>query len=115
MGRKAHGKYIEAGVAVLNELGGGPISTKTLVAAAQERGLVPEDKWVYHNFSRAIRESELFDTSVRGKISLTNPNPLSTPSSAVKEDNFVADSEDLGANSEPQELPSATLGGNLGS
>jgi len=38
MGRTAHANYIEAAQAVLQELGGGPISTKTLVAAAQERG-----------------------------------------------------------------------------
>lgn len=71
MGRKAHANYLEAALEVLQELGGGPISTKTLVAAAQERGLIGEGKWVYHNFSRKVRESDLFDTSTRGQISLT--------------------------------------------
>ena len=71
MGRKTHTNCIEAALAVLQELGGGPISTKTLVAAAKERGLIGDGKWVYHHFSRKVRESELFDTSVRGQISLT--------------------------------------------
>ena len=70
MGRTAHADYIEAALEVLKELGGGPISTKTLVAAAQERGLVGDGKWVYHNFSRKVRESDLFDTSTRGQIAL---------------------------------------------
>jgi len=70
MGRNAHANYIEAALAVLQELGGGPISTKTLVTAAQERGLVGDGTWVYHNFSRKVRESDLFDTTVRGQISL---------------------------------------------
>lgn len=70
MGRNAHANYIEAALTVLRELGGGPISTKTLVTVAHERGLVGDGDWVYHNFSRRIRKSELFDTSVRGQISL---------------------------------------------
>ena len=69
MGRKAHANYIEVGTALLQELGGGPVPTKTLVAAAQEKDLIPDGKWAYHNFSRKLRESPLFDTSVRGQIS----------------------------------------------
>ncbi len=77
MGRNAHANYIEAALAVLQELGGGPISTKTLVAAAQERGLVGDGKWVYHNFSRKVRDSDLFNTSIRGQISLVqNEEPV---------------------------------------
>jgi hypothetical protein len=77
MGRNAHANYIEAALAVLQELGGGPISTKTLVAAAQERGLVGDGKWVYHNFSRKVRDSDLFNTSIRGQISLVqNMEPV---------------------------------------
>lgn len=83
MGRKAHANYIEAALAVLQELGGGPISTKTLVAAAQERGLIGDGKWVYHNFSRKVRESSLFNTSDRGQISLrtgvVEPEPVVEP------------------------------------
>ena len=83
MGRKAHANYIEAALAVLQELGGGPISTKTLVAAAQERGLIGDGKWVYHNFSRKVRESPLFNTSDRGRIRLrtgvVEPEPVVEP------------------------------------
>lgn len=83
MGRKAHANYIEAALTVLQELGGGPISTKTLVAAAQERGLIGEGKWVYHNFSRKVRESSLFNTSTRGEVSLNQgavlPEPVAEP------------------------------------
>ncbi len=70
MGRTAHANYVKVALEILQELGGGPISTKTLVAAAQERGLVGDGKWVYHNLSRKVRESNLFDTSVRGQVSL---------------------------------------------
>lgn len=85
MGRKAHANYIEAALVVLQELGGGPISTQTLVNAAQERGLIGDGKWVYHNFSRKVRESSLFDTSVRGTVSIRQgvasiePEPVSEP------------------------------------
>lgn len=71
MGRKSQSNYVEAARTVLTELGGGPISSKDLVAAAQERGLISgEKKWIYHNFLRKIRESEEFDTSRRGYVSL---------------------------------------------
>lgn len=70
MGRKAHANYAEIARTILQELGGGHISTKTLVDAARERGLIPDGKWTYHNFARAVRVSEEFDTSVRGQVSL---------------------------------------------
>lgn len=70
MGRKALGNYTEVARTVLTELGGGPISSQGLVAAAQERGLIGNGKWVYHNFLRKVRESGEFNTSVRGQISL---------------------------------------------
>ena len=76
MGRKSLGNYVEAGRTVLMELGGGPISSRSLVDAAQERGLIGEGKWVYHNFLRKLRESSEFDTSVRGQVSLTAPVPV---------------------------------------
>ena len=88
MGRKAHSNYISAAREVLEELGGGPMASKDLVAAAQERGLVGEGKWVYHNFLRKIRESSEFDTSQRGKVALAQtsapaePTAASTPSAA---------------------------------
>lgn len=79
MGRKSHSNYIEAARAVLSELGGGPISSRDLVAAAQERGLVGDGKWVYHNFLRKVRESGEFDTSKRGFVSLPGTERLSAP------------------------------------
>lgn len=105
MGRKAHANYAEAAFAVLQELGGGPVSTKTLVAAAQERGLIGEGKWVYHNFSRKVRESALFDTSVRGQISLAQnaapaapvEEPVVEPESSIEEPETEFPGPTLGA------------------
>jgi hypothetical protein len=70
MARKARSNYIEAALQILTELGGGPLSSKDLVKIAQERGLVGTTTYVYHNFLRKVRDSSLFDTSVRGQISL---------------------------------------------
>ncbi len=72
MGRKPESNYIEAARAVLGELGGGPIASRDLVAAAQERGLVGNGTWVYHNFLRKVRDTAEFDTSKRGYISLVD-------------------------------------------
>jgi len=71
MGRRPQGNYVEAAKSVLTELGGGPLSSRALVDAAQERGLIGDGTWVYHNFLRKVRESNEFNTSVRGQISLT--------------------------------------------
>jgi len=69
---RSRSNYIEAALEVLTELGGGPLSSKDLVKIVQERGLVnSERKYVYHNFLRKVRESDLFDTSVRGQVSLS--------------------------------------------
>lgn len=70
MGRTSHSNYIEAARQVLGELGGGPIASRDLVAAAQERGLVGNGTWVYHNFLRKVRESAEFDTTKRGYVSM---------------------------------------------
>lgn len=70
MGRKPHSNYVGIAQTVLSEVGGGPMSSRDLVAAAQERGLVGNGKWVYNNFLRKIRESEEFDTSRRGFVAL---------------------------------------------
>ncbi len=75
MGRKALRNYIEVARTVLTELGGGPISSQGLVAAAQERGLISNGKYVYHNFLRKVRESNDFDTSTRGQVSLVMAAP----------------------------------------
>ena len=73
MVRKARSNYIESAMSILTELGGGPISSKDLVKIAQERGLVGTTTYVYHNMLRKIRESSLFDTTVRGQVSLLIP------------------------------------------
>lgn len=70
MGRNINSKYVDAALAVFQELGIKSMSTRDLVRAAQERGLVDNAKWTYHNMSRKVRESELFDTSGRGQIRL---------------------------------------------
>lgn len=75
MGRKSSSNYAEAARSVLTELGGGPISSRSLVDAAQERGLIGDGKWVYHNFLKVVRESNEFDTSQRGQISLVMAAP----------------------------------------
>lgn len=72
MVRKSRSNYIEAALQILTELGGGPLSSKDVVKIAQERGLVGTTTYVYHNMLRKIRESSLFDTSVRGQVSLTS-------------------------------------------
>jgi len=113
MGRKAHANYIDAALEILQELGGGPISTKTLVAAAQERGLVGDGTWVYHNFSRKVRESNLFDTSVRGQITLIqNAEPVAEvemPAAPVEE--APMPEPEVEPQPEPQTFPGPTLGG----
>jgi hypothetical protein len=90
MGRRPQGNYVEAARAVLTELGGGPISSRVLVDAAQERELIGNGKWVYHNFLRKVRESGEFDTSVRGQVSLVTTTqeepPSETPAEAPAEE-----------------------------
>ena len=70
MARTARSNYIEAALQILTELGGGPLSSKDLVKIAQERGLIGTTQYVYHNFLRKVRDSSLFDTTVRGQVSL---------------------------------------------
>lgn len=69
MGRTSHSNYIEAARQVLGELGG-TLSSRDLVAAAQERGLIGNGTWVYHNFLRKVRDSEEFDTARRGYVTM---------------------------------------------
>ncbi len=100
MGRKSLGNYVEAGRTVLMELGGGPLSSQSLVDAAQERGLIGDGKWVYHNFLRKLRESSEFDTSERGQVSLAAPMPeteVAAPVAEVPAPEAVLPGENLGA------------------
>ncbi len=69
MGRTSHSNYIEAARQVLGELGG-TLSSRDLVAAAQERGLIGNGTWVYHNFLRKVRDSDEFDTTRRGYVTM---------------------------------------------
>ncbi len=75
MGRTSHSNYIEAARQVLGELGG-TLSSRDLVAAAQERGLIGNGTWVYHNFLRKVRDSAEFDTTRRGYITMVGEAPV---------------------------------------
>ena len=74
MGRTSHSNYIEAARQVLGELGG-TLSSRDLVAAAQERGLIGNGTWVYHNFLRKVRDSAEFDTTRRGYVTMPDGAP----------------------------------------
>lgn len=110
MGRKAHADYIKAALEVLQELGGGPLPTKTLIAAAQERGLIGDKKWVYYNFSRKIRDSALFDTTVRGQVSLM---PMLQEAAPIIEAPEPVE-EETTSEPEVQKFPNSILGVGLG-
>jgi hypothetical protein len=111
MSRKMKYNYLEAALTVLQELGGGPISTKTLITAAKERGLLGNKKWDSNHFSRKVRESKLFDTSVRGRVRLAKnfepsvEEPVADASLPVKE---VLDVEP-----QKETFPGPTLGGSV--
>jgi hypothetical protein len=85
MGRTSHSNYVEAARQVLGELGGGPIASRDLVAAAQERGLIGNGTWVYHNFLRRVRVEDEFDTSRRGYVALANTEAPAVAEEAVAE------------------------------
>jgi len=61
-------KHVNAAVAVFEELGVETMSTRDLVRAAIERDLIGDAKWAYNHMSRKVRDSSLFDTSVRGQV-----------------------------------------------
>ncbi len=77
-------KYVEAAFQVLDELGGGPISSRVLIAAIVEKGLLEDRKYLYHNVLRKVRESDLFDTSKRGFVSLA-PETVSEEDDGVEQ------------------------------
>jgi hypothetical protein len=78
-------KYVDAALAVFQELGVKEMSTRDLVRAAQERKLVDEAKWTYHNMSRKVRDSELFDTADRGMVRLLDENEVEQGAIEVSE------------------------------
>ncbi len=82
MGRTSHSNYIEAARQVLGELGG-TLSSRDLVAAAQERGLIGNGTWVYHNFLRKVRDSDEFDTTRRGYVTMVDGAPVAEEAPGV--------------------------------
>jgi hypothetical protein len=68
-------KYLKAAYLALEALGGGPITSGTLINAIVENNLLENRKCLYHNVLRRVRQSELFDTSTRGWVSLA-PAPV---------------------------------------
>lgn len=101
-------KYVTAAAQVLDELGGGPVPSKTLIDAIVEKGLLEDRKYLYHNVLRKVRESDLFDTSKRGFVSLaTQDDASSDETEAIAEQ---AEAEALVEESEEAEAaaPSVT-------
>jgi len=84
-------KYVEVAFQVLDELGGGPVPSKTLVDVIIEKGLLEDRKWLYHNVLQKVRGSELFDTSKRGFVSLASQNE-------------AADNEEVNENQASEEM-----------
>ena len=79
MGRNAKADYESIALQILNEAGGQPVKTRVLFEMAKAKKLLPEDKWGYHNFTRAVRLSPLFNTLKRGTIALAAVAKPSTP------------------------------------
>lgn len=69
-------KYEQVVVEVLTDLGGGPVSCKALIDEIVAKGLLADRKYLYNNVLNRVRRSPLFDTSVRGMVSLV-PVPKS--------------------------------------
>ena len=72
MGRKANSDYIGAASKVLGSTSRESLRTREMYSEAVRRKLIRNTRWAYHAFSRFIRDSELFDTSKRGWVSLEN-------------------------------------------
>lgn len=75
-------KYEQVVTEVLTDLGGGPVSCKTLIENIVAKGLLEDRKYLYHNVLNRVRRSPLFDTSVRGMVSLA-PQPEAVPAAEV--------------------------------
>ena len=63
-------KYEQVVLSVLTDMGGGPVSCKTLIETIVEKGLLENRQYLYHNVLNRVRRSPLFDTSMRGMVSL---------------------------------------------
>jgi hypothetical protein len=76
-------KYEQVVIEVLTNLGGGPVSCKTLVETIVDKGLLENRKYLYHNVLNRVRRSALFDTSVRGMVSLSPQPVIEAPAAEV--------------------------------
>lgn len=66
-------KYVDAALQVLKGIsGGGSISSRELINSIVVMGILEERKYLYHNVLNKIRNSDLFDTSQRGFVSLAS-------------------------------------------
>jgi len=92
-------KYVDVAFQVLEELGGGPISSKALVKIIVEKGLLEDRKYLYHNVLRKIRQSELFDTSERGVVKVAQINQA-PDQAGVPSGNLLPNEEEFGASIE---------------
>jgi len=70
MARQTKSKYVDAAIAVLTDVGGGPISSKMLIDLIVEKKKLPYREYLYHNVLRRIRLDDRFDTTVRGQVRL---------------------------------------------
>lgn len=76
-------KYDQVVIEVLTDMGGGPIPCKTLIDAIVVKGLLPNRPYLYHNVLNRVRRSPLFDTSVRGVVSLAPALKGAAPAAEV--------------------------------
>ena len=97
-------KHVNAAVAVFEELGVETMSTRDLVRAAIERDLIGDAKWAYNHMSRKVRDSSLFDTSVRGQVTF-----LGSAESVVEEVEVTPEGPGVGPIA--SSFPGPTLGG----
>ena len=85
-GRKPNDSYVDAAITVIRSSGESSMRVGDLYSKALEEGLLNGDqKWAYHNFGRAIRNSPIFDCSKRGWVSLMTTTSNSVGDAAIEE------------------------------
>jgi hypothetical protein len=72
--------------------------------------LVGDGKWVYHNFSRKVRDSDLFNTAVRGQISLVQNEEPVAETEVVEVPGIEAPIPETQEQEEQASWPGPTLG-----
>jgi len=97
-------KYVQAATTVLEEIGGGPIRSKELVAKIVEKGLLKDRPHRYHNILHRVREDEAFDTSKRGYVSLApqTATQLTIPIVRVEEITLLEEPKVMAAGEEEE-------------